>query len=394
MGRALLCMINMKLIYSMSKQIPFLDLGKINAPYTEQFSSIQKRILEKGWFLLGEYTQRFEEKFAKYCGTKHCIGVANGLDALTLSLMAKKIQEKWQEKDEVLVPAHTFIATAQAVLRAGLTPVFVDVTLEDYLIDYQRIESQITSRTRAIIPVHLYGKIGNISPLLSLAHHHNLFVLEDAAQAHGALLTSQTQTFKAGNLGEAAAFSFYPGKNLGALGDGGCVTTNDDELAKLIRILANYGAEEKYHHVYSGMNSRLDELQAAFLHQKLFNLDSENEYRRKIAKRYFDSIRTSAITLPYQGNWNRASSSVFHIFPIFSDNRKLLQSFLLEKGISTLIHYPIPLPQQQSLKEYVRKEEEFPHAEQIAKTVLSLPISPVMTEEEVDYIITTLNDFG
>lgn len=378
----------------MKKNVPFLNLQSINTRYAPQFESILNTILEKGWFLQGDFTKSFEESFARYCGVSYCVGVANGLDALTLILMAKKILAQWEDGDEVIVPAHTFIATAQAIIRAGLTPIFVDIRSTDYLLDNNKVESRITPKTRALLPVHLYGKVAPMQALLEIARRYNLFVVEDAAQAHGAFGHIDTSLKKAGALGNAAAFSFYPGKNLGALGDGGCITTNEEDLAEMVRILGNYGAVEKYHHEYLGMNSRLDELQAAFLNLKLQDLEKDNAARRQVAKQYFDGIKTDAISLPYNSNWEEGSSSVFHIFPVFSPQRESIQRQLREQEIQTLIHYPIPLHQQKCLQAFNRQNRAFPCAEKIASTVFSLPISPIMKQDEVDYIIQCLNQLS
>ena len=263
----------------MSNKIPFLDLAKINSRFSTSFHDAFSEVLDSGWYLRGMATAQFEEAFSAYCGVAHCVGVANGLDALTLSLLAKKEMDCWPENAEVIVPAHTFVATVQAVVRAGLRPVAVEV-LDDGLISPEAVESAVNQRTRAIIPVHLYGKLADMDEICSIAKQFSLFVLEDAAQAHGALREGR----RAGAWGNAAAFSFYPGKNLGALGDGGAVVTDDRDLAERVRCLGNYGARKKYNHEWLGMNSRLDELQAAFLLRKLPSLDQDNERRRQIAR--------------------------------------------------------------------------------------------------------------
>lgn len=376
----------------MQQGVPFLDLHRINARHEAEFKVALEKTLQTGWFLQGEATRQFEENFARYCGAQHCIGVGNGLEALTLSLMAQKLLQGWNEEDEVIVPAHTFVATAQAVVRAGLHPVFVDVCRDSFLIDVALIERAITPKTRALLPVHLYGMPCSMEEILSLAEKHQLFVLEDAAQAHGAQTMIGRVSQPIGAVGHATAWSFYPGKNLGALGDGGAITTDDPILAETIRTLANYGAREKYHHSLPGINSRLDELQAAFLDIKLRHLDHDNQQRRAIAKLYFEYLHEkSFLQLPYQGIWKEAQHSVFHIFPVVSKQRDKLQRALAERGIHTLVHYPIPLHQQPCLKDYCCGQTSYPYAEYITQCELSLPISPVMTEQEVEQVIDALH---
>lgn len=364
----------------------FLDLGKINARFAEAFHEDLSKVMESGWYLRGESTALFETSFAKYCGVEHCVGVANGLDALTLTLLAQKDLDHWPETAEIIVPAHTFVATAQAVVRAGLQPVLVDV-LEDGLISPKGVEGAINSRTRAILPVHLYGKLAAMDEIMAIAKKHSLFVLEDAAQAHGALRNGR----RAGAWGDAAAFSFYPGKNLGALGDGGAVTTSHHELAERIRCLGNYGAPEKYKHEWLGMNSRLDELQAAFLLRKLPLLDEDNARRRAIARYYTEHLRKDRFTLPYSGSEQIGEDHVFHIFPLRSSLRTELQSRLLRLGIETLIHYPVPIHRQQCFSGRIAPNLHFKQAEAWAAEELSLPISPIMGENEAELVIQTLN---
>lgn len=371
--------------------IKFLDLQKINHRFVHHFRRNLTDVLDAGWFLQGGFTQKFEEAFANYCNLKHCVGVANGLDALTLILLAQKNLKQWDDGDEVIVPAHTFVASAQAVVRSGLQPVFVDVDEHDFLLDASRIEEQITSRTRGIMPVHLYGRCCEMKQIHSLARKYDLFIIEDAAQAHGARYAPFDA--KAGSLGHAAAFSFYPGKNLGALGDGGAVVSNDERLIEQVRILANYGSKTKYDHAYSGMNSRLDELQAAFLLTKLSALDNDNQRRQAIAQRYIEEIRNPNIELPYSTDTQCIRNSVFHIFPVFSIQRNSLQQHLQRLGISTLIHYPIPLHHQRCFQGKSTSQLHLPNSEKIARRELSIPISPVMEENEVEYVIQTLNSF-
>ena len=306
--------------------------------------------------------------------------------------MAKKILEGWTENDEVIVPEHTFIATVQAVVRAGLKPILAPVSNDDYLLDVSQLTSIFSSKTRAILPVHLYGKMADMNSIATFAAQHNLFILEDAAQAHGAQYAGHPagDRFWQG----AAAYSFYPGKNLGALGDGGAMVTNDESLANCVRQLANYGSSTKYHHEYMGINSRLDELQAAFLRHKLRSLQEDNKKRRKIARRYLTEIRNPLISLPYPTlDLSQKLESVFHIFPIFSQHRTRLQEHLQEGYIETLIHYPIPIHKQQCIRHFWRDENDFLTAEQLANEELSLPISPVLSDEHVTRVIRALNTF-
>ena len=370
----------------MSNQVSFLDLGKINARFSDAFHEDLSKVLESGWYLRGEATVRFEQSFAKYCGVEHCVGVANGLDALTLTLLAQKDLARWPESAEVIVPAHTFVATVQAVVRAGLQPVLVDV-LEDGLISPKAVEGAINSRTRAILPVHLYGKLAAMDEIVAIAKKYSLFILEDAAQAHGAWRNGR----RAGAWGDAAAFSFYPGKNLGALGDGGAVTTSHLELAERIRCLGNYGAPEKYKHEWLGMNSRLDELQAAFLLRKLSLLDEDNERRRSIARYYTENLRKDRFTLPYSDSEQIGEDHVFHIFPLRSSRRDELHAQLSHSGIETLIHYPVPIHRQQCFSGQIAPNLHFIQAEAWAAEELSLPISPVMEEKEAELVVQTLN---
>ncbi|TRX24617.1 DegT/DnrJ/EryC1/StrS family aminotransferase [Flavobacterium franklandianum] len=364
--------------------IKFLDLKKTNAPYETAFQDKLKLVLENGWYILGNEVAVFETNFASYCGTKHCIGVGNGFDALVLIFKGYIQLGKMQKGDEVIVPANTYIASILAILEADLVPVLVEPKLETYNLNPDLISEKITSKTKAILVVHLYGQLAEMEKINAIAIQNNLLVIEDAAQAHGAVSNFR----KSGNLSNAAAFSFYPGKNLGALGDGGAVTTNDDTLAKVIQSLRNYGSETKYHNEYIGINSRLDELQAAFLNVKLPHLDAENNVRRIIAKRYISEIKNNKITLPF---WNLSGNHVFHLFIIRTENREDLQHYLLENGIQTMIHYPIPPHKQKAFKAW--NHLSFPITEKIHNEVLSLPISPVLTKEEVDFVVSILNQY-
>jgi dTDP-4-amino-4,6-dideoxygalactose transaminase len=362
--------------------IQFLDLKKINAPYETAFQEKLKLVLEKGWYILGNEVATFENNFAHYCSTKYCVGVGNGFDALVLIFKGYIQLGKLQKGDEVIVPANTYIASILAILEADLIPVLVEPKWETYNINPDLIPEKITSKTKAILAVHLYGQLAEMHAIIEIARQNNLLVIEDAAQAHGAVFEEQ-QTAK--------AFSFYPGKNLGALGDGGAVTTNDAGLAKVIQSLRNYGSEVKYRNEYVGVNSRLDELQAAFLNVKLPNLDAENNVRKAIANRYLSEIKNDKIILPTLSSPGTKQSHVFHLFVIRTKNRDELQQYLLENGIQTMIHYPIPPHKQKAFLAW--NNLSFPITEKIHNEVLSLPISPVLTVEEVRFIISILNNY-
>ncbi|MHB8910390.1 MAG: DegT/DnrJ/EryC1/StrS family aminotransferase [Syntrophales bacterium] len=361
------------------KQVPFLDLNALYLEVKEEMDAAYHRVMESGWYILGEEVEAFEKEFARYCNVKDCIGVGNGLEALHLIIRAMDIGPG----DQVIVPANTYIATWLAVSYAGATPIPVEPDEKTYNIDPARIESAITEKTRAILPVHLYGQPADMDPILEIAGRYNLKVIEDAAQAHG----SRYKGKKVGGLGDAAGFSFYPGKNLGACGDGGAVTTNDNALAERVRVLRNYGSNIKYYNQVKGFNSRLDELQAAFLRVKLRKLDEWNERRKKIAHYYFAALTDRPdLILPYVPSW---ADPIWHLFVVRIGSRDLLQEHLEEHGIQTLIHYPVPPHKQLAYKEW--RDLNFPITEQIHEEILSLPISPVMTNEEVKqiaYIIT------
>lgn len=367
--------------------IKFLDLKKINTPYEIAFQEKLKSVLENGWYILGNEVVAFESDFANYCGTKHCIGVGNGFDALVLIFKSHIQLGKLQKGDEVIVPANTYIASILAILEADLIPVLVEPKLETYNLNPDLILEKITSKSKAILAVHLYGQLAEMGEINEIAQQNNLLVIEDAAQAHGAI----SDFGKSGNVSNAAAFSFYPGKNLGALGDGGAVTTNDDDLAKVIQSLRNYGSEAKYKNEYVGVNSRLDELQAAFLNVKLPNLDAENSARKGIAERYLSEIKNDKIILPILSLGGIKQSHVFHLFVIRTENRDELQEYLLGNGIQTMIHYPVPPHKQNAFSNW--NHLSFPITEKIHKEVLSLPISPVMTMDEVDFVISILNKY-
>ena len=365
--------------------IHFLNLKKLNQPFETAFQKKMKQFLEVGWYILGDEVKQFEKDFATYCGTKHCIGVGNGLDALVLIFKAYIHLGKLQKGDEVIVPANTYIASILAILQVDLVPVLVEPRLETYNINPDEIEAKISSKTKAILPVHLYGQLCEMKALNEIAKKHNLLVIEDAAQAHGSQFSENE---KAGNLSNAAAFSFYPGKNLGALGDAGAITTNDDELANVLFSMRNYGSKVKYENEIIGVNSRLDELQAAFLNIKLKQLDSENDFRRSMAKRYLSEIKNDKIVMP---SWDLSQNHVFHLFVIRTSNRMDLQNYLKENGIETMIHYPIPPHKQKALANWNRLS--FPITEKIHKEVLSIPLNSSLNASEIQHIITTLNNY-
>jgi dTDP-4-amino-4,6-dideoxygalactose transaminase len=371
--------------------IKFLDLKKINEAYETAFQEKLKSVLASGWYILGKEVQEFETNFAQYCETQYCVGVGNGLDALTLIFKGYIQFGKLQKGDEVIVPANTYIASILAILQADLVPVLVEPKLETYNIDTSLIQDKITSRTKAILVVHLYGQLAEMDAINEIAVKNNLIVVEDAAQSAGAVSPLTPEGGIKGRekaLSSAAAYSFYPGKNLGTLGDGGAVVTNDTQLAKTIRSLRNYGSETKYHNDFMGVNSRLDELQAAFLNLKLPNLNADNEKRRAIAKRYLSEIKNDKIILPF---WDLSNNHVFHLFVIRTQNRYDLQSYLAANNVEAMIHYPIPPHQQQAFEFW--NDLSFPITEKMHKEVLSLPISPVMTMDEVSFVVEVLNKY-
>lgn len=362
--------------------ILFNDLKKHNARFDAEFKKVFKNFLDSGWYILGESVSEFESEFAAYCGTKYCIGVANGLDALTLICKATLELGILKKGDEVLVPANTYIASILAISEVGLTVKLIEPHPEKFTIDPVQIKKQITSKTKAILAVHLYGQLADMKKINAIAKENNLFVFEDAAQAHGA---KNHNDKKAGNLSDAAGFSFYPGKNLGALGDAGAVTTNHKNLAKKIMQLRNYGMSKKYVFECKGVNSRLDELQAAILSIKLKHLDEDNNKRREIAKKYVSGISNPKIKMPF---FDHSNNHVFHVFQVLCSTRDDLQKYLHENGVQTLIHYPIPPHQQNAYKEW--NHLSFPITEKIHKETLSLPLNPTLTEKEVENIIQVL----
>lgn len=364
-------------------QVPFATFLPMHNEIRDMLNSAYNKVVDKSYFIQGEECKNFEEEFAEYCGVKYCVGVATGLDALMLILKAMNISAG----DEVIVPSNTYIATALAVSYNGATPVFVEPVIETYNIDVNKIEEKITSKTKAIIAVHLQGRTADMDAINTIARKYDLKVIEDAAQAHGAKYKGK----KAGSLGDAAGFSFYPGKNLGALGDAGCVTTNNKELADKIRALGNYGSDYKYHHIYKGVNSRLDEMQAAFLRVKLPNLDKWNEDRRNTAKKYLNGITNPLISLPL--STSDEYEHIYHVFVIRCDRRDELEAYLKKNGIGTVKHYPIPMHEQECYKDLGIKNGELPIAEEISSTVLSIPMYYGMTNEEINYVIDTINKF-
>ncbi|MDI9337383.1 MAG: DegT/DnrJ/EryC1/StrS family aminotransferase [Alphaproteobacteria bacterium] len=367
-------------------KIPFLPLRVINQKFESEFEKGFDDFLNSGWYILGEQLKKFENEFANYCGTKHCLGVANGLDALIIIIEAYKELGIFKAGDEILVPSNTYIASVLAISKAGLIPNLVEPNLEDYLIDVTKIEAKISAKTVAILPVHLYGQVCNMAQINVLAKKYQLKVIEDSAQSHGAIFQGK----KCGNLGDASGFSFYPGKNLGALGDGGAITTNDDALADVIMAYRNYGSHIKYENKYLGLNSRLDELQAHFLSVKLKSLDQDNESRRQVADYYLKNIQNEAIILP---NYPNGTEHVWHLFVIRCSKRDELKKYLLDNGIETLIHYPIPPHLQKAYSFLNYNKSNYPIAENIADTCLSLPLWPGVGKNEQKHIVSSLNNF-
>ena len=361
-------------------KVPFVSFLPMERELHSELKGAFDRVFESSWYIGGAEDAAFEKAFAEYCGTKYCIGVGNGLDALMLILKALDIGPG----DEVIVPSNTYIATALAVTYVGANVVFVEPKIETFNIDPDRIEAAITRRTKAIMPVHLYGQACDMDPILELARRHGLRVVEDCAQAHGATYKGR----KVGTFGDAAGFSFYPGKNLGALGDAGAVVTNDRALADRVRQLGNYGSDYKYHHIYKGNNSRLDELQAAFLAAKLPHLERMNAERRRVAERYLAQITNPRVTLPHV---REDCVPVWHIFGIRCRERDALERCLKEKGIGTNKHYPIPMHLQECYRDLGFHAGDFPIAEEISATELSLPMYYGMTDEEVGYVIDAVN---
>ncbi len=360
--------------------IKFLDLQKINNRFRVQMDTRIKAVLDKGWYLEGEENERFARNFAKFCGTKFSIGVANGLDAINLIIRAYE----FGVGDEIIVPSNTYIATILAISQNGCTPVLVEPDIDTYNINPDLIEAKITPKTKAIIVVHLYGQAVQMQKIWALAQQYNLKIIEDSAQAHGAIYEGK----RVGNLGDASAFSFYPGKNLGCLGDGGGITTNDEALFRKIKAIANYGSDRKYHHIYKGVNSRLDEIQAAVLDIKLAHLDEDNAKRREIAKIYREQIKNPKIILPKAYD---ESACVWHCFVVRTKKRDEFEAYLNQNGVQTIIHYPTPPHKQGAYSEWA--QQSYPLSEQIHATIISLPISPVMSDDEVQKVVEVVNAY-
>ncbi|MGX7653017.1 DegT/DnrJ/EryC1/StrS family aminotransferase [Shewanella putrefaciens] len=364
--------------------INFLDLKAINNQYQQELKDACARVIDSGWYIMGNELTQFETEFAAYCGTKHAIGVANGLDALILTLRAWKELGKLNTGDEVIVQANTYIASVLAITENDLVPVLVEPNPGSYNLDPETVVAAITPKTKAILPVHLYGQLSPMPEIMAIANAHNLLVLEDCAQAHGAEINGK----RAGNWGDAAGFSFYPGKNLGALGDAGAITTNNDELAQTLKALRNYGSHKKYENLYQGVNSRLDEIQAAMLRVKLHHLETETAHRQKIAQTYRTHINNPLITLPQV---NEELAHVWHLFVVRCENREALQEHLTDNGVQTLIHYPIPPHKQQAYHQYA--ELQLPLTVLIHQQALSIPLDPTMSAEAIAKVITVLNEF-
>lgn len=364
--------------------IKFLDLQKITARHADEIRAAALRVIDSGWYLQGKENERFEADYARYIGTKHCVGCGNGLDALIWIFRAYVELGAMKPGDEVIVPANTYIATILAITENGLVPVLVEPREDTLQIDDSKIEAALTPRTKAVCIVHLYGRCAFTEKILEICRSRGLKLIEDNAQAHGCLFAGK----KTGALGDAAGHSFYPGKNLGALGDGGAVTTNDPELASAVRSLANYGSTRKYVFKYRGRNSRLDEIQAAILGAKLPHLDEELSARKAVAKFYMENIKNPAVRVPALEDWN---AHVFHLFPVLCSRRDELQKFLADNGVQTLIHYPIPPHKQECYAQW--NTLSFPITERLAREELSLPISPVMTPQEIRAVVETINNF-
>lgn len=364
--------------------IKFLDLQKITQKYSAEIHEAVAGVIDSGWYLTGNENHKFESSYAQFIGTKYCIGVANGLDALRLILRAYIEMGIMQAGDEIIVPANTFIASILAITDNGLIPVLVEPDINTYQTDNSKIEEAITPKTKGLMIVHLYGQCAYTEKIASVCKQHNLKLIEDNAQAHGCKFNGITT----GSLGDAAGHSFYPGKNLGAFGDAGAVTTSDEKLAEMVHILANYGSSHKYIFEYQGLNSRLDEIQAAILSVKLKHLNEDNERRKEIAKFYIENIKNPTVITPKVNDWN---ANVFHIFPIRCRRRDDLQRYLADNNIQTIIHYPVPPHKQACYKEW--NQLSLPVTEQIHREELSLPISPVLTDEEAEMVVRFVNSF-
>ena len=363
-------------------KVPFVSFRPMEQELDKELRTAFERVYTNSWYIEGQEDKAFEDAFAKFNGCKYCIGVGNGLDAIMLSLRALGIGEG----DEVIVPSNTYIATALAVTYVGATPIFVEPEIRTFNINPVNIEEKITERTKALIPVHLYGQSCDMDSIMEIAHKYDLFIIEDCAQAHGALYKGK----RVGSFGNVSCYSFYPGKNLGALGDAGAVVTSDKFLADMVRALGNYGSDYKYHHIYKGYNSRLDEMQAAFLAAKLPHLCEMNQERRRIAKRYLDEIKNPEVILPFVPDY---AEPVWHVFAVRCNRRDALEKHLNENGIGTNKHYPIPMHLQECYKDLGYKKGDFPIAEEISATELSIPMYYGMTDDDVDCVIGLINSF-
>ena len=370
--------------------IKFLDLQKINSLYEQELKEACARVIDSGWYIRGTECEAFEKEFAEYCGTEYAISVANGLDALILIIRAYKELGLFKPGDEIIVPANTYIASILAISANDLVPILVEPNIDDYLLDADKIEQAITDKTVAIMPVHLYGQICQMDKINSIAKKYNLKVIEDSAQSHGAYFVDK----RSGNLGDASGFSFYPGKNLGALGDAGAITTNDKVLADTIKALANYGSHEKYKNLYKGINSRLDEIQTAMLRVKLKYLEKDIECRREIADYYIKNINNPKIILPIKDSQldiQNYTNHVWHVFVIRTESRDELQKYLLDNGVQTVIHYPIASHHQDAYSEW--SNDSYPISEQIHEQVLSLPIGQHLSMANIKEVVRVVNEF-
>lgn len=364
--------------------ISFLNLQRINEKYKREFLKEFSNFIDQGWYILGKNVEKFESSFSSFCGVKHCIGVANGLDALILIFRAYLELGILKRGDEIIVPANTYIASILAITENNLVPRLVEPRLDNYTIDFKEIEKNITKKTKAILVVHLYGQLADMVEIKRIAEKNNLIIVEDSAQSHGAKLIGKSS----GSFGHASGFSFYPGKNLGALGDAGAITTNDDQLATMLKVLRNYGSQQKYFNQVKGINSRLDELQAIFLNIKLKHLDDDNEKRRLIAQSYLKGIKNSKLILPTVTD---SFSHVWHLFVVRTSSRDDFQEYLLSQGIQTVIHYPIPPHLQPAYREF--NNLKFPITEQIHNTIISLPLDISMTSNEISKVIDACNKY-
>jgi dTDP-4-amino-4,6-dideoxygalactose transaminase len=370
--------------------IPFLDLKAINLQHRKALIDAATRVIDSGWYVLGQEVKAFEQEFAAYCGTRYCVGMANGLDALVLTLRAWKEMGKLQEGDEVIVPANTYIASILAVTENRLKPIFVEPDERTYNLCPVKLRKAITSKTKAVMAVHLYGQLAPMKEIMAIADEYQLLVLEDSAQAHGAMLDGK----RAGNWGHASGFSFYPGKNLGALGDAGAMTTSDPELEKTVRALANYGSHKKYENIFQGVNSRLDELQAALLHVKLQHLDAETRVRQMIAVKYAHGIKNPLLLMPIDSlaTVDSLGQHAFHLFVVRVQQRATFQAHLKSAGIDTLIHYPIPPHHQQAYKAY--RGLQLTLTERIHQEIISLPMGPNLQLAQIESVIAACNAFS